>query len=801
MLTELATDFHLALRTLAKARGFTGVVVVTLALGIALNVTVLAVANAYLIRSLPYPGASRLYNIVYAPPGQPSPRGLETLPWETLSDVIEHGIAWDLDMFYLIGGERPESAPGAWVTPGFMEGLGVRPAIGRAFSGQDYQPNSPQVALISHSLWRNRFGGEPQITGRRFHAYVSDRPDEAEAFTIIGVLPERFWHVNPYTEVLAPLRAPTYPYMARLRSGVPASGAERILAKFVRQGALQVPENWKLELRSTHDLYVATVRPLLKAVSAATALVLLIACVNVAFLMLIRSLRRQKEIAVRLALGARRMHIARLMIAEALILATAATVAGAGLSGLAIKWIAPMVQRQLGRPAPGGADAITFDATVLATAGGFCLLTAILFTLVPLAAAWRTGIAGAMHHGRRMGADSRANRRLHSGLIALEIAGSLSLLAGCGLMVRTTIEILNVDLGYRAQHVLTGNIGLRQRSYPDDTARAAFYGRMLPRLAQIPGVESAAFSSWWVLHQPRLLPVETEVDGRRSAHQTSVLAVSPDYFSALGIPVAAGRPFGVGDRIGAEPVALVSETLAGRLWPCQSPIGKRVLVNGVPMGTASSRQWTTVIGVVGDVRQSHSDTDLSDLYVPLLQAPGRFASLYLRTAGPAASWLSPLRDAIKKIDHEIALNRPNPWPEILEEQISRPRFLAGLLAVFAALAMTLATLGMYGVIAYGVRQREHEIAVRMSLGAAPASVTGLFLRQGAWLLSIGVTGGLLLAAAIGRMLESQLFGVRPGDPAVLGIVTGIFSATGLAAVWFPARKAARTEPAIALREE
>jgi ABC-type lipoprotein release transport system permease subunit len=219
------------------------------------------------------------------------------------------------------------------------------------------------------------------------------------------------------------------------------------------------------------------------------------------------------------------------------------------------------------------------------------------------------------------------------------------------------------------------------------------------------------------------------------------------------------------------------------------------------MGTASSRQWTTVIGVVGDVRQSHSDTDLSDLYVPLLQAPGRFASLYLRTAGPAASWLSPLRDAIKEIDHEIALNRPNPWPEILEEQISRPRFLAGLLAVFAALAMTLATLGMYGVIAYGVRQREHEIAVRMSLGAAPASVTGLFLRQGAWLLSIGVTGGLLLAAAIGRMLESQLFGVRPGDPAVLGIVTGIFSATGLAAVWFPARKAARTEPAIALREE
>ncbi len=776
MLTDHGTDFRLAVRTLAKARGFTIVAIVTLALGIALNTSVLAVVNAYLLKTLPYPGAGRLYNIVYAPPGQPRPQGLEALPWDRLGDVIEHGIAWDLDMFYLMGGEHPESAPGAWVTPGFMDGLGIRPAIGRSFSRQDYQAGSPQVALISHSLWRKRYGGDQQILGQRFQAYVSDRPDEAEEFTIIGVMPEHFWHVNPYTEVLAPLRAVSYPYMARLRPGIPPTAAEGILAKFIREGAVQVPENWKPQLRSTHDVYVASVRPLLAAVTGAAGLVLLIACVNVAFLMMIRAARRQKEIAVRMALGAGRTRVARMLIVEALVLASAATAAGVGLSALLIQWVAPIVQRQLGRPAPGGAAAISIDASVLGIAGAFGLITTVLFAMAPLALSWRTGLAEAMHHGRRSGMEGRGNRRLRAGLIVLEIAGSLSLLAGCGLMIRTVMGILEVDLGYKAQNVLTGNTGLRQRSYPDAAAQAAFYNSLMPRLARIPGVVSAGSATSLVLHQPRRIPVKADIAGRQVAMETAVLSVTPEYFSAVGIPVIAGRPFRETDLFGGEPVALVSEALARRLWGSESSIGSRI---------QSSGQWRTVVGVVRDVRQSHSDDDPSDLYLPMSQSPGRFAWLYVRTAGPPASWLRPVLDTLKEVDSSIALNRPNALSEILDEQISRPLFLAGLLAAFAALAVMLALLGVYGVIAYGVSQREHEIAVRMALGADASSVTGLFLRQGAWLLAFGITAGWLSRSLLAGCSNRSFSVCAPPIPLFYRLPRRLFRPPRLPPFGFP----------------
>jgi putative ABC transport system permease protein len=790
------TELRIVLRRYLGARGFTAVAVPTLALGIALNATSLAVVNAYLFKALPYPESSRLHSIRYVPPDWNPPRGFHSLDWGALRDMVEHPIAWDLDMFYLVGGEHPERAPGAWVTPGFMEGLGVRAAIGRSFSSEDFDPGSPQVALIADRLWRGRFGGDPAVVGRRFDAYVSDRPEEAETFTVVGVLPAGFWHVNPYTQVLVPLRVPTHPYMVRLREGVAPADVESRVAALVRHGIPDLPAGWRVAVRSVHGEYVARVRPVLSAVAGAAALVLLIACANVAFLLLVRATRREKEIALRMALGAGRGRIARLLALEGLVLGGAATAVGLALTWIALRWLPPIVQRLLERPAPGGDSAIAVDGFVLGAALLCCAATTSTFALAPLLASWRTSLSRAMQSGGR-GAEGRGSRRIRSMLIAVEVAGSLTLLVGCGLMVRSVARLVAVDLGYRTERVLAASLALRERSHPTDEARSAFYARLLPRLSGVPGVEAAGLASWPAVFPPRPQPIEADGASGPSRLEAGVVAVSPGYFATLGVPLAEGRDFTLADRLGAEPVALVSRTLADRLWPGRSAVGARLRASG----RDAASPWRTVVGVVRDVRQAPTDEDPADMYVPLLQAPGRFAPLYARASGPPLAALPALRRVLKEIDPEASLDVTGVLSEIAEERLARPRFLAGLLLTFAALAAALALLGTYGVIAYAVRQREHEIAVRMAVGADARAVTALFVRQGARILGAGVAAGLCGATLIGRALEAQMFGVQPADPSTLILASAAFVIAGLVAVWWPARRAASTDPALALRQE
>ncbi|MDH4066502.1 MAG: ABC transporter permease, partial [Acidobacteriota bacterium] len=358
---SVLSDIRIAVRSLARSPGFALAAVVTLGLGVTLCAAVLLVLNAYLFRTLPYPGAERLYWVRFAEPGQTPPRRLQTLDWRSLDDVIEYPIAWDLDVFYLIGGDRSESAPGAWVTQGFVEGLGIQPVIGRGFDQDAFAPGGPNVALISDRLWRARYSADPNIVGRQFNAYVSDRPDEAESFTIVGVMPPDFWHVNAYTEVLVPLRAATYPYMVRLREGVLPGVAIDRFTGLVRAGTTVPNAEWRVNLESTHAAYVERLRPILWSAAAAAGLVLLIALANVAGLLLIRTTRRQKELVVRRALGASRFAVARPLLAEALVLSAGATLVGALAGGLLMGWLAPVVQRELGRTPPGGAGAFRFD--------------------------------------------------------------------------------------------------------------------------------------------------------------------------------------------------------------------------------------------------------------------------------------------------------------------------------------------------------------------------------------------------------------------------------------------------------
>ncbi|HJU66156.1 MAG TPA: ADOP family duplicated permease [Gemmatimonadaceae bacterium] len=797
----LLNELRITLRTLARARGFTVVVVVTLSLALAVATSVMAIVNAYLVRSLPYPHASRLYHVLYAERGESPPEGLEAIDWQAVSDVVEHPIAWDLDVFYLLGGDHPERSPGAWVTPGFMQGLGIRPAIGRAFTPEEFVPGGPQVALISHELWRGRFGGDSAILGRRIRAYVSDRPRDPEIFTIVGVLPADFWHLNPYTQLLTPLRAASYPYIVRLREGVPPEMAERRIAALVRESLTTLPAGWKVEMRSSHDQYTREMRPLLGAISAAVGLVLLIACANVALLVLLRGIRRQKELAVRLALGATKARIARTLLMESVLLCAAAATSGAVVARLLLRWLGPTVEQQLGRRVPGGVEALSMDAGV---AGAMVLLTAIIslvLSLAPLAVMARRSLYAALRRGKQGGADGTRGRRIRFALITLEVAGSVALLAACGLMVRTVVGMLQVELGIRSEGVSVASLAMREQSYPDVRSRVAFYERLLASLREGQGASTAvALGSPppLVVYNPQ--PVRPEETG--AVHRAAVLFITADYLSTLGIPLRQGRTFAPQDRGASDPVAMVSETAARRFWPNGNAIGQRIgVVQERVDGEDTLTVVRTVVGVVGDVRQSPTDSTLTDVYVPLLQAPGRFAAITMRTSRPLPQWVADLQRAVSAIDPEVSLGTSQVLDDTVDEQMARPRFLASLFAGFGVFASVLGVMGLYAVIAYAVQQREHEVAVRMAVGADGPSIVRLFMRDGSLVLVVGIVAGILGAVAIGRVLEAQLFGVHPVDALTLVTASIALGAACLAAMWLPARRASRTDPVIALKAE
>jgi predicted permease len=776
------------LRSLAQARGFTITAVLTLGVGLALCLIVAAVANAYLFRPLPYPAADRLYNVQYAPPDQRLPHGLEALDWASLGDVVEHPIAWDLDVFYLLGGAYPESAPGAWVTPGYVHAFGVRAALGRDLVASDFDAGRPMVALISHRLWQSRFGGDPAVVGRRLSVYVSDRPDEPESIEVVGVMRADFWHVNAYTEVLAPLRAASFPYLLQLRKGVPPSVAADRVSALASTRVSVVP---------FQSAYVAAVRPVVWAIGAAAALVLVIACANVAVLMLVRGQRRERDVALRLALGASRAQVLRLLLAEALWLGGAATAVGVAIAAATLDWLVPYVEGMLERRVPGGAAAVSFDPQLALIAAACGVAATLAFALVPAVATWRHSLLATIAAGgRSTGTPGRARAR--SVLIGLEVAVSLTLVTGALLMTVSALRMLAVDFGIRADAVTTAGLSLRQQSYPDPQARAAVFERVLDRLSALAGGREVAIGDWWPLQAP---PPRQFAAAGGAVVEAGAIGVTPGYFSALGIELRDGRAITRDDRLGGEPVVVLSETLARRLWPSSRAVGETVRVTRPMAGGAPDTRTHRVVGVAADVRQTHADTSLLDAYVPLLQEAGRFAFAYLPAPVPSPAWERELRQAVAEVDPEIAVGVPRGLQAALDRERLKPRVLAWLLSAFALSAALLALLGMASVVAYAVRQREREVAVRMAVGADQRAVTALFVRQGSVVLAAGVAAGVLGAVGMGRVLTAQLYGVGRADPLVIAGAAAVLSACGLAAIWWPARRAAATDPAVVLKAE
>jgi putative ABC transport system permease protein len=799
MLADFWRDLNYSVRTLGKNLGFTFVGVISLALGFALVATTLAVVNAYLIRSLPFPAADRLYHVIYTAQGVPEPREVASMDWKNLSEVVEVADASHLARFYIGEGPEKREALGLSVASGAGEMLGLRTVVGRPFLAEEFRAEAEKVALIGYALWQERYGADPNIVGRSFQASRSNLAEPLETFRIVGVLPPEFHYAREYArgvmEFAVPLTAPRQAYLVRLRAGVLVAVAEQRITEAIRALGSNFPPNWQgVKLESTHERYVKELRPLLLPVTIAAGLALVIVCVNVAVLLLLRALRRQKEMAVRVALGAGRNHILRMLMTEIGLLCGSAFVIGLALTQGALRLLAPVVEERLGRGAPGGTAAIALDPLVLLLVG---VLIALSLSFIPMVTPWENRLADTLRREGRSGTDGPTLRRLRSGLIALEVALSVALLVGCGLMIRSVVHQAHTDLGFQTAHVVRTRIALPNRTYPDPRAFLQFYGRLRERLAATTNAPFA-FTNFIPFYE---YPAQTfEVDAatheRRNA---SVMAVSDGYFDLLGIRIQQGRSFTNADREGAEPVAIISETLARLLWPQGNALGQRI--RPAEQADRNVRSvWRTIVGVARDVRQTHIDIDLNDIYLPFMQAPSRYAPLYFRTDRPTPVWLDALRTTVAELDREVLVSNENTLDREAENLLAAPRFLMSLLTGFAMFAALLSLLGIYSVTAYAVQQREREVAIRIALGATPGAILRLFLRQSGLVLGLGIIGGLFAATAVAKTLASQLHGVRPFDLVTLAAACAVMAIIGLLAILWPARRAARQDPMRALNE-
>jgi predicted permease len=795
----LARDLRHGARALRRAPAFTTLAVGSLALGLALVTATAAVVDAYSLSALPYPEADRLYRVRYAPPGPWEPGGLSAFDWTSVDDVVEFAITAASDTFYLTDGEYRQSARALRVSGGFLHGLGVRAVMGRSLADADFRAGSDRVAVIGHGLWRDRYGSDPGVLGRSLRVEV-ETMGTSETYRIVGVLPPRFYFgrdSRDVVDVLAPLAAPARTYMVRLRSGVPAAHAERRLTEAVRKIATDLRSGWTgVELESVHEQYVAALRPVLRAVGTASALVLVIACANVAVLVVLRLLRRHHEIAVRAALGSTRGHLTRMLLAETGLLCGAALGIGLALTAPGLRALTPLIEAQLGRPAAAGAGAIGLDGSVLFVVGAIGVLVVLSLSCLPALLPQRR-LVDVLRGSGRAGTDGRWPRRVRSALIAIEVAGALVLLAAGSLLTASVVAMLRTDLGYEPEALVRSRIVLRGADYPDGSAFTRFYEPFAQRLAAATGA-AVVFTNWPPFIEFPTLLVEADASAS-DALRAGAMTVSAGYFTAFSIEMRGGRDFAARDMDAGEPVVVVSETLARQLWSNGPALGRYVrTMEETPAGPRRSR-WRRVIGVAADARQTYADRDLRDIYLPMTPAAfGRFGSFYLSAGASPALWDSTRRIAAALDPHAI-VDRPRAvWSE--NRELAGTTFLTGLLTAFAFVAAFVTVLGIYAVTAYAVQQRERELAIRVALGAARRDVTRLFLKESALVLGAGLALGAPAAAALVRLFNSQLYGVKSFELSMLAAMAASLAAAGALAAWWPARRAAARNPARALKE-
>jgi putative ABC transport system permease protein len=800
------TDLRFAFRQLLKNPGFALVAVLTLALGIGANTGMFSVVDALLLRRLPYPDPERLVWVEeVSKDGTQEAWGGHFLDWQEQSQTLDGIGAYDATTWTLTGAGEAERVEVGTASAGFFPLLGVQPlSPGRNFSRVEDKPGGPHVALISHGLWQRRYRGQPDTVGGS--VTLND-----VSYTIIGVLPENFRFVNSY-EVWVPLALDPQAEMggttrsyqstiARLKPGVSLAQAQvemdtlRQRYEAARpQGRSRIESRTQLVPLQEH-LLGDTRRPLVVLLGA-VGLVLLIGCANVANLLLARAVTRQKELSIRAALGASRWRLVRQLMTECLLLALSGGAVGLllayWLTGLLSTFNLAETVGQMARLAT-----ITIDLRVFGFAFLVSILTGVLFGLMP---AWRLSQPALNVSLREGGRGSKSHGRgLHGVLMVAEIALAMVLLAGAGLLIRSFVRLLEVNPGYRADRLLTARFQLPPR-YQDKVARVQFYERLLERVATLPGVESAGATSHLPLSRYNLggtLRVEGRVPAPGEREPSAPFAsVNPGYFRTMGIGLRSGRLFTDGDTAGAPNVALLSESLARRLFPNGEAVGKRLRVS------AFGEEWTTIIGVVTDIRHQGLERGPEEaVYLSFRQLARPGMALLLRSRGDPLSLTPALRSAVREIDPALPLYEVMTMEARLSNSIAGRRFNLLLIGSFAALALVLAGIGVYGVIDYVVTERTHEVGIRMALGADRSDVLALVLRQGMGLSAIGIGIGVAAALALTRVLTSSLYEIKPGDPMTFVGVSGTLLLVAFVATWMPARRAARVDPMVALRSE
>jgi putative ABC transport system permease protein len=808
LLTDFFQDLRYAGRMQLKNPGFTIVAVIALALGIGANTAIFSVVNSVLLRPLPYEDPDRLVMVWEDATKHGYPRDTPTaanfVDWRNQNTVFEGMAAIADESFNLTGTGDPERLEGRLVSANLFPLLGVDPQIGRTFTAAEDQPGSNKVVLLSHALWQRRFGGDNSIVDKPINL-------NGESYTVVGVMPARFQFPSSDDQVWAPIAFTSedaanrnrhyLQVLARLKSGTSLEQAQTEMHAIAARLQQQYPDsNTDLgaAVTSLHEHLVGDIKPALLILLGAVGLVLLIACANVANLLLARAAVRQKEIAVRVALGARRWRLIRQFLTESILLSTIG-----GVVGLAVAYGGLMLLRAFIPENISQTGQISIDLRVLGFTLLVSLITGLIFGLAPAVQAARFNQTETLKEGGRDSATGSSGKRIRGLLVMSEVAVSLVLLIGAGLLINSFLRLRNVDPGFRADNLLTMRVVLPLPKYAEFERRSAFYTELVQRVQNLAGVKSAAVTTNLPLYrQGNSIGVSIEGQAPLPPGQENIVVtriISPGYFDTMSIPLLSGRQFTDQDISTSPRVVVISETMARRYWPGQDAIGKRIGAGDIER----PEDWIQVVGVVKDVRQFDLTAEpRPQMYLPYRQW-GFFESrdLVVKTEVDPASLAATVRRTVWEIDRDQPVSNIRTMDEILSESIARQRFSMLLLAIFAGVALILAAVGIYGVMSYSVAQRTHEIGIRMALGAQSGAVLKLAVGYGLKLVIAGVVIGLIAAFALTRVMSTLLFGVTATDPTTFTLISLLLVGVAAIASYIPARRATKVDPIIALRYE
>ena len=808
MLTDFIQDLRYAGRMQLKNPAFTVVALIALALGIGANTAIFSVVNSVLLRPLPYKDPERLVMVWEDASkfGYPrdTPAAANYIDWRDQNTVFDGMAAMVEVSFNLTGAGDPERLQGRGVSANLFPLLGVDAQVGRTFTSDEDEPGSDYVALLSHALWQRRFGGDKSIVGKPISL-------NGETFTVVGVMPasfqfptsdDAFWLPIGFTPEQKTNRDRHYlEVLARLKPGTSLEQAQTEMHTIAARLAQQYP-NSNTDLgavvTSLHEHLVGDIRTALLILLGAVGLVLLIACANVANLLLARAAVRQKEIAVRVALGARRLRLIRQFLTESVLLATIG-----GVVGLAFAYGGLFLLRSFIPENIAQAREISIDLKVLGFTFLVALITGVIFGLAPALQAARFNQTETLKEGGRDSATGSSGKRIRSLLVIAEVAVSLVLLIGAGLLINSFLRLRNVDPGFRSDNLLTMKFDLPLPKYMEFEKRSAFYSDLVQRVGAVAGVKSAAITTNLPLYrQGNSMGVSIEGQPPLPPGQENVVVtrtISPGYFDTMGIPLLRGRQFTDQDTAKTPNVAVINETMARTYWPGEDAIGKRIGAGRVER----PEDWIQVIGVVKDVHQFElTAAPRPQMYLSYRQGdffPPR--DLVVKTDVDPASLAATVRKTVWEIDKDQPVSNIRTMDEILSDSIARQRFSMLLLAIFAGVALTLAAVGIYGVMSYSVAQRTHEIGIRMALGAQTGAVLKLAVGYGMKLVAVGVVAGLVAAFALTRVMSTLLFGVTATDPVTFTVISLLLILVAAIASYIPARRATKVDPIIALRYE